>query len=216
LLSTLASFEQVAPHFHLPLQSGSDRLLRKMNRQYTRDDYLRMLDAVRAAFDRPALTTDIIVGFPGETDDEFERTVEVVRAAGFIFVHAFSCSPRPGTAAARWTRQFVRGPVVNQRIAELNRIAAEQSYAFRKSFIGEEVEVIVENTPPGSPPAGRCERYFEVTFRHSRARPGEIVRTRLADVTADASFADDNSLPREPRPIRPATPRLSQKKGISD
>ena len=106
LIAVLRSHPQVVPHFHLPLQSGSDALLRRMNRQYTRDDFLRMVDACSAAFDRPALTTDVIVGFPGETDAEFERTLEVVDHARFIHVHAFSFSPRPGTAAARWTRRF--------------------------------------------------------------------------------------------------------------
>jgi len=75
LIDSLRAHKQVVPHFHLPLQSGSDALLRRMNRQYTRDDYLRMLDRVLHAFDRPALTTDVIVGFPGETDDAFQRTV---------------------------------------------------------------------------------------------------------------------------------------------
>ena len=119
LLAALRTHEQVVPHFHLPLQSGSDALLRRMNRQYTRGDFLRMVGRVRAAFDRPALTTDVIVGFPGETDEEFARTVEVVDEAAFIHVHAFSYSPRPGTAAARWTGQYVRGPVVNDRIDRL-------------------------------------------------------------------------------------------------
>ncbi|HSU66751.1 MAG TPA: radical SAM protein, partial [Tepidisphaeraceae bacterium] len=117
LLSVLSRHEQVVPHFHLPLQSGSDELLRKMNRQYRRDDFLRMIDQVREAFDRPALTTDIIVGFPGESDAEFERTVEVVEHSRFIHVHAFPFSPRPGTAAARWKDQFVHGPAVNERIS---------------------------------------------------------------------------------------------------
>ncbi|MDB5303656.1 MAG: mtaB, partial [Phycisphaerales bacterium] len=107
LLSVLRSHAQVVPHFHLPLQSGSDTLLRKMNRQYTRDDFLRMVDRVNNAFDRPALTTDVVAGFPGESDEEFNRTLEVVEAARFIHVHAFPYSPRPGTAAARWTKQFV-------------------------------------------------------------------------------------------------------------
>ena len=144
LLVILRSHAQVVPHFHLPLQSGSDLLLRRMNRQYSRDDFLRMIERVKAAFDRPALTTDIVVGFPGETDAEFERTAEVVHAAGFIHVHAFPYSPRPGTAAARWTKQFVRGPVVNERIEALRAIAADQSFAFRSSFLGQTVEVIIE------------------------------------------------------------------------
>src|SRR5205807_2013196 len=98
----------------------------------------------RNAFDRPALTTDIVVGFPGEDDAEFEQTADVVARAGFIHVHAFPYSPRPGTAAARWTDQFIRGPVANERIERLANMAAEQSLSFRQTFLGQFVEVIVE------------------------------------------------------------------------
>jgi threonylcarbamoyladenosine tRNA methylthiotransferase MtaB len=110
LLAVLRSHEQVVPHFHLPLQSGSDAILRRMNRQYGRDDFLRMVRRLTDAFDRPAITTDIIVGFPGETDDEFAATLDVVDRVRFIHTHAFSYSPRPGTAAARWARDFAAGP----------------------------------------------------------------------------------------------------------
>src|ERR671926_341489 len=106
-----------------------------MNRQYTRDDFLRMLDRVVNAFDRPALTTDIIVGFPGETDEEFRRTVEVVDHARFIHVHAFPFSPRPGTAAGRWRDGRVPAPVANGRIDTLRRRADEHGFAFRKQFL---------------------------------------------------------------------------------
>ena len=144
LLATLAAHPQVVPHFHLPLQSGSDLILRRMNRQYRQRDFLAMLDRVTARFDRPALTTDIIVGFPAETDQEFERTLEVVERARFIHIHAFPFSPRPGTAAARWTGQYVHGSVVNQRIDELRRRAQQFSHSYRSQFVGEEVEVITE------------------------------------------------------------------------
>ncbi|HWE96793.1 MAG TPA: MiaB/RimO family radical SAM methylthiotransferase [Tepidisphaeraceae bacterium] len=197
LLSVLRSHAQVVPHFHLPLQSGSEALLRKMNRQYTRDDFLRMVDRVRNAFDRPALTTDVVCGFPGETDEEFVRTMEVVEASGFIHVHAFPYSPRPGTAAARWTKQFVRGPAVNERIERLRTAALEHSFAFRSSFLGETVEVIVERdstdaeegrSGSGGPTEramrhGRCERYFPVTFNDPQATPGESVRLKITAVT---------------------------------
>src|SRR5260221_13187459 len=102
-----------------------------MNRQYTRGDFLDMVDRLRDVFDRPALTTDIVVGFPGEDDAEFEETADVVRRAGFIHVHAFPYSPRPGTAAARWTEQFIHGPVVNWRIEHLQSLATSQSVRFR-------------------------------------------------------------------------------------
>jgi threonylcarbamoyladenosine tRNA methylthiotransferase MtaB len=162
LLDVLRDHAAVVPHFHLPLQSGSASLLRRMNRQYTRDDFLRMVDRVNDAFDRPALTTDVIVGFPGETDDEFQRTVEVVDHARFIHVHAFSFSPRPGTAAARWTGDFVRGPVVNERIEHLTKLARAHDHAFRRTFVGDVVELLVEQAnaqspSPGTPGEGRGE-----------------------------------------------------------
>ena len=184
LVAVLRDHEQVVPHFHLPLQSGSDAILRRMNRQYGRDDFLRMLDRVNAAFDRPALTTDVIVGFPGETDEEFRRTVEVVDAARFIHVHAFPFSPRPGTAAARWKKQSVPGHVASQRIGVLTRRADDHSFAFRQQFLGEVVEVLVEHDAPTAPTRhGRCERYFDVRLREPSARPGDFVRVRVDRVT---------------------------------
>jgi threonylcarbamoyladenosine tRNA methylthiotransferase MtaB len=177
----------------LPLQSGSDRILRRMNRQYNRDDFRRMLARVHQTFDRPALTTDAIVGFPGESDAEFERTVEICQEAGFIHIHAFSFSPRPGTAAARWTKDFVRGPVVNERINALNVLAAEQSFAFRRSFLGQTVQILVESPNKSDrqgeyPWHGRTERYFPVHFQSEFVRPGMLVDLRVEEVTADRTI----------------------------
>lgn len=187
LLSVLASHRQVVPHFHLPLQSGSDAVLRRMNRQYSRDDFLRMIDEVNAAFDRPALTTDIIVGFPGEGDEQFQETVEVVHRARFIHIHAFPFSPRPGTAAARWDDQFVRGPVVNERIELLTQCATRHSLDFRSQFLGHEATVIAETARPGAPASGlrqgRCERYFSIWFDGPEVKTGESVRVRIDQVT---------------------------------
>jgi threonylcarbamoyladenosine tRNA methylthiotransferase MtaB len=196
LLRVLRAHEQVVPHFHLPLQSGSDALLRRMNRQYTRTDFLRMLDQVRAAFDRPALTTDVIVGFPGETDAEFDRTLEVVDAAGFIHVHAFSYSPRPGTAAARWQNDFVHGPIVNDRINRLRARAAAHSLAFRQQFVGETVELLIERDKPeestsdGMPTLrhGRSQRYFPVHFDDPTAHAGDFVRVRVDRIAGERTL----------------------------
>jgi MiaB/RimO family radical SAM methylthiotransferase len=193
LLAALTSHQQVVPHFHLPLQSGCDAILRRMNRQYRRDDLLRMVDRVNAAFDRPALTTDIIVGFPGEAEAEFEQTVSVAEHAGFIHIHAFPYSPRPGTAAARWVGDYVRGPVVNERIRALKRLAGEQSHRFRSQFIGQTVEVIIERDAEivnGRPLLhGRCERYFPVYFEPAAVRAGDAVRLRIDQVTETKTFA---------------------------
>src|SRR5204863_10154522 len=126
-------------------------------------------------------------------DDEFRRTLEVVDVAGFIHVHAFSYSPRPGTAAARWTRGVVRGPVVNDRIAELRRRADGHSLAFRRQFVGEVVELLVERGCEGEGQGGRfrhgrCERYFPVHFDGPSARPGDFVRVRVEGVTEGRTF----------------------------
>ena len=185
LIDVLRSHKQVVPHFHLPLQSGSDAILHGMNRQYTRDDFLRMIDRVHRAFDRPAITTDMIVGFPGETDDEFAHTLDIVERVRFIHIHAFSFSPRPGTAAARWSSDFVHGPVVNRRIEMLNERAKVHSFEFRKQFLRERAQVLVERNPtagqrPASPENtdyhhGRSERYFDVCFTANKTATGDLV-----------------------------------------
>ncbi len=190
VIRRLSQLPQVVPHFHLPLQSGSVRLLRRMNRQYTRDDYLWLIDQMKQAFDRPALTTDIICGFPGETDHEFAETLEVVDRAGFIHIHAFSFSARPGTAAARWQSEFVPPATANARIHELRRRAELSSLAYRRGFIGETVEVLVEGeASSGSLRHGRCARYFPIYFQpRGTVQTGDAVQVRIDRVTAEQTL----------------------------
>jgi threonylcarbamoyladenosine tRNA methylthiotransferase MtaB len=189
LISELKSHPEVVPHFHLPLQSGSDGILRRMNRQYTRDDFLRMIEQVNLAFDRPAITTDIIVGFPGETDSEFEQTLDVVDRAGFIHIHAFSYSPRPGTAAARWKGDFVHGPVVNERMEMLQNKARDHGFRFRKQFVGESVELLVERQREfDTVRHGRSERYFDVWFEDGVAAAGDLLKVAIDRVTPQRTF----------------------------
>ncbi|MBC8107765.1 MAG: MiaB/RimO family radical SAM methylthiotransferase [Anaerolineae bacterium] len=190
LIATLKSHPQIVPHFHLPLQSGSDALLRRMNRQYSGDDFLRMIDQVNQAFDRPAITTDIIVGFPGETDEEFDQTLEVVGRAKFIHIHAFPFSPRPGTAAARWSNDFVDPRTVKNRIQILTARAASCDFAFRSQFICAEVEILVERNADESSPMhhGRCERYFDVHVEDPTLQTGDAVRVRIDRITPSRTF----------------------------
>jgi threonylcarbamoyladenosine tRNA methylthiotransferase MtaB len=190
LIQTIRQHPQIVPHFHLPLQSGSDAILRKMNRQYTQSQFLDMATMVRENFDRPALTTDIITGFPGETDDAFAETLDVVDRVGFLHIHAFSYSPRPKTAAARWTKEFVPDSTANQRIRILNDLAANFSLRYRQSFVGETVEVLVERERDGdgSVRHGRCERYFDVHFDAAQVRTGDSVRVRIDSVLTARTF----------------------------
>lgn len=200
LIESLCRHAQVVPHFHLPLQSGSDTILRRMNRQYTRTQFLDMIDQVNEAFERPAITTDIICGFPGETDDEFAQTLDVVDRAKFTHIHAFTYSPRPNTAAARWKDKAIDHAVANDRIKLLTTRAAQNACVFAQQFIGETVKVLVERIT-GVPPVssttergrdarstgirhGRSERYFDVHFEADEdVRTGDLVRVRIDRVT---------------------------------
>lgn len=194
LLDVLARRDNCVPHLHLPLQSGSDDVLRRMNRQYTSDQFLAMIERVNETFRDPAITTDIMVGFPGETDAMFERTLAVARQSGFCKIHAFPFSPRPETAAARWSRQFVKSRVAKERMAELSRLDRELSLAYRSRFVGKTERVLIEGAR-GIAPAdgsrqmlhGRCDRYFEVRFAARNLKAGDIARVRIDSVTGDGT-----------------------------
>ncbi len=164
LLDVAASSERFCPHFHVPLQSGSDRVLRLMNRRYTAGEFLAALDRMRRRLDRPALTTDVIVGFPGETDEDFAKTVATCRAAGFSRVHIFRYSERPGTAAAS-RRDRCSASVAADRHKELERVAAELALRYKEAFLGETVEVLTETSRDRSGRlCGYTSRYLRVLF----------------------------------------------------
>ncbi|MCO6438812.1 MAG: MiaB/RimO family radical SAM methylthiotransferase [Phycisphaerae bacterium] len=202
LLDVLRRHENCVPHLHLPLQSGSEDVLRRMNRQYDRENFHEMVERVRTKLQRPAISTDVIVGFPGESEGDFAKTLETARFAGFIKIHAFPFSPRAGTAAARWQRQFIRSDVVRERMNRLAELERELSLTFRQQAVGSVERVIVESTagdgdegPPGHSsvrPApvnsevlaqGRTDRYFRVHFPSGRAIPGNLVRVRIQRAT---------------------------------
>jgi threonylcarbamoyladenosine tRNA methylthiotransferase MtaB len=191
LLSVLRSHGCCVPHVHLPLQSGSARILRRMNRQYSRDDFVRLIDRVRGALDRPAITTDMIVGIPGETEADFASSMEIARYAEFCKIHVFPFSAREGTAAARWETAFVEPRLVRERAQRLAELEAELSLRFRTRFVGETERVIVERHPMADPSerqrpslrSGRADRYFEVRFEDAGAEPGDLVHVRIDRVT---------------------------------
>jgi len=190
LLSALAELPAAAPHLHLPLQSGSRRILRRMNRQYAADQYRRTVDRVRAALDRPALTTDVIVGFPGEDDEDFAATLALVRHAGFAKIHAFPFSAIEGTAARAWRGEAPPPAVVKARLAELAELERQLADDFRRQFVGETMEALVER-PRRRTDTRRAmtDRYLPVTFLPPAADgghdglTGQVIRLRI-DSTA--------------------------------
>ena len=191
LLDVLAEEPACVPHLHLPLQAGSPEILRRMNRQYTRDDFDAMIERTRRRLDRPAISTDIIVGFPGETDEDFEASLEAARFAEFVKIHAFPFSPRERTAAARRQKEFVKSGVAQDRMNEMARLEAELSLAYRRQFVGETERVLIEQEEnivngmliPSDTRQGRTDRYFAVHFEDASAEAGDLVTVRIDRVT---------------------------------
>jgi tRNA-2-methylthio-N6-dimethylallyladenosine synthase len=144
VLVAMAETPTVCEHLHLPLQSGSDRVLRAMRRSYRASRYLRLVERTRELMPNAALTTDVIVGFPGETDEDFEDTLRVVGAVGFDQAFTFQYSPRPGTPAAEMTDHFVPAEVVAERYPRLEQLVRAQSLAAHQRLVGQTLELLVE------------------------------------------------------------------------
>lgn len=141
----LKEITKLCHHFHLSLQSGCDETLARMNRHYTTGEYLEKVQMLRKAFDRPALTTDVIVGFPGETEEEFAQTERFLETVNFYEMHVFQYSRREGTVAAK-RRDQVPEETKKRRSERLLALAAKQSRRFAESYIGERAEVLFEET----------------------------------------------------------------------
>jgi threonylcarbamoyladenosine tRNA methylthiotransferase MtaB len=163
------------PHFHLPLQSGDEGVLRAMRRRYSPAQFLRTVDRIREKIDEPSFTTDVIVGFPTETDEAFGRTLDLCRRAGFSRIHIFPYSHRRGTDAS--SLPDLPPAVKKRRHAELEALATELTRAYASRFVGREVDVLVEE-----PGRGYTERYLRATV--AAGEPNQIVRTRALAVRA--------------------------------
>ena len=165
-IEAMAATPEVMPHLHLPLQSGSDRVLSIMRRGYSAERYLDRLAAARAGIDDLAVTTDIIVGFPGETEDDFERTLELAAEAQFDSAYTFVFSPRPGTAAASMVEQFVPPEVVADRFERLKVVVDRSAVLKHGARIGRVEEVLVEGPSKKDPTitSGRTPQHKLVHF----------------------------------------------------
>ncbi len=142
MVEQVGKHANIAPYLHLPVQSGSDRVLRRMGRGYTRSEYLDLVGQLRRARKGLALSTDLIVGFPGETEEDFEQTLELVREVRFAVIYAFKYSPRPGTAAPRLDGAVEAG-VADERLQRLFALQEEIQREINESLVGKDFEVIV-------------------------------------------------------------------------
>ena len=184
VIAAMAECAAVCEHAHLPLQSGSTRVLKAMRRTYSRERYLRLVDELRAAIPDLALTTDLIVGFPGETEEEFEETVSAVEEVGYDGAFTFVYSPRQGTEAASLPDQ-VPEEVKRERIERLIEVVQGVAAARNRERIGRVEEVLVEGASrtDASLLRGRTRRNTTVVFAGSAA-PGELAHVRIEDATS--------------------------------
>ncbi len=180
LVETLCRHRNIMPHLHLPLQSGSDNILRRMCRQYRVGQFRDKVELLKSCLDRPAITTDIIVGFPGETDADFEQTVDLAKNTGFAKMHVFGFSPRKGTAAADM-KDAVDSKVVRQRSEILHDLGIQLGLEYRRQFIGETAEILLESENERI--CGRSERYFMVALKNSdkRLKKNHFVKAKLIE-----------------------------------
>ena len=159
----IADMPEVCPHFHLSLQSGCNATLRRMNRHYTAEEFMESVKLLRRYYEEPAITTDVIVGFPGESETEFEETVKFLEEVNFYEMHVFKYSVRKGTVAAKLPVQ-IPDPVKGVRSDVLLEMTESQSKAYRNKFIGKSEELLLEEiiqTPAGACWRGHTKRYVE-------------------------------------------------------
>jgi threonylcarbamoyladenosine tRNA methylthiotransferase MtaB len=185
----ICRLSKVCPHFHLSLQSGCNATLKRMNRHYTAEEYREGVEILRRYYDRPAITTDVIVGFPGETPEEFAVTEKFLRDISFYEIHVFKYSVRRGTAAEKMPNQCT-DQTKAARSEVLLQMTREDAAAYRRSFVGEEEEVLLEEpvTADGAEYyAGHTMRYVEVLVPVAGHRSGETVKGTICSVTADGT-----------------------------
>jgi tRNA-2-methylthio-N6-dimethylallyladenosine synthase len=195
VIDAMAETPNVMPSLHMPLQSGSDRVLKAMRRSYRAERYLGILDRVRAVMPDAAITTDIIVGFPGETDEDFDQTLDVVRAARFAGAFTFQYSKRPGTPAADLPEQ-VPADVVAERYQRLVDLVDDIAWAENRAFAGATVEVLIAEGEGRKDDAtrrlsGRARDNRLVHVAPCDAQPGDVVTARVTYAAPHHLVADD-------------------------
>ncbi|HLS54057.1 MAG TPA: tRNA (N(6)-L-threonylcarbamoyladenosine(37)-C(2))-methylthiotransferase MtaB [Tissierellaceae bacterium] len=185
-MTTIVETGKACDHFHLSLQSGSDKILRRMNRKYTCNSFKEKVELIRKYMPDAGITTDIIVGFPGETDKDFEETLDFVKDIGFSRIHVFKYSPREGTAAARFKEQ-VNGKVKNERSRILIHLADQLSREFNSRFINSHMEVLYEVEDENNPGVfeGYTSNYIRVKTKSDEDLVGQILRTQIVDSKGD-------------------------------
>ena len=184
LIKVIKRNDNICKYFHLPLQSGSDKVLKDMNRKYTQEKYLERVSKLREEIPEIAISTDIIVGYPTETEEDFEKTLDVCRKVGYDTAFTFKYSPRPKTRAAKLTP--IDDDIVQDRFDRLLDVLYPIFYEKNKTYIGKTVEVLLESESKNNPEVltGRTDDYKLVHVKADKDMIGEIVKVKITDNTS--------------------------------
>lgn len=187
-ISHLAKLKSFCPQFHISLQSGCDTTLKNMNRHYTTSEYKALCDKLRASFVDTSITTDLMVGFPGESEEDFKASLSFAKEIGFEKIHVFPYSMRSGTKAAA-IRPQVPGDIKNLRAHEMLKVSEELRQNFLKSQIGRTVEVLCEKNQNGVV-TGYTKNYTPVSFRSCENLENELVEVKITSIDSDSCFGE--------------------------
>ena len=191
LMSAIIDGKKTCRSMHLVLQAGSNVVLKRMNRKYTRQDFFDAVERLRGACPEFTFTTDVIVGFPGETEVDFQETLDVMREVKFAKVHMFPYSERPGTLAARRYTDKIPPDVKNARKQEVLRVSEEIAYQLREDFVGQRMQVLTEGFNKARPGEilGHTDNFLLVRLSAAQCQPNEIVEVELLENTPDGLIA---------------------------
>ena len=189
LIEAMAKLDKVGNHIHLPVQSGSDEILRRMNRRYTSSQYLELVSNLRSKVKDVEITTDIIVGFPGETEEDFEATCDIVRKVGYSNAYTFAYSPREGTIAAKMPDQIAQ-EVKKQRLNKLNAVLAETIPCGNEKYIGFEGDILIEGVDHRAEPLlfGKLSNFKMVYVQGDEKLIGTMVHIKVDGLRFNSLF----------------------------
>ncbi len=188
LLTYIASKDWICPHFHIPLQAGDNHILKRMNRHYTTEFFSELIENIHNQVPDAAIGLDVITGFPGETDSQFEDTLALLERTAFSHLHVFPYSRRSGTPAAEMPGQ-INGAVVKERAARLRLLGEQKHSQFMKRFVGKKLAVIIEGGEKDGWRKGLSENYLPVMVKSELVRPGGCYQLLMTEATDDALIA---------------------------
>ncbi|MDF2875576.1 MAG: mtaB [Sporomusa sp.] len=189
LIALIQIDQRLCPHLHLPLQSGDDRVLKAMNRHYTTAEYRNLINGIKARVPAIAITTDIIVGFPGETEEMFDSTLAFINTMAFAKIHVFPYSLRTGTPAAGFAGQ-VSEAEKKRRVQRLQQIADRQTIEFYQSFINQKLEILFENNENKGLISGLSGNYLRVYAAGGQDNIGKMEPVMLRHIQKDGLFGE--------------------------